>query len=252
MTPRVGIIGCGTIGRYVADRIQEDPDLALGFVMEPDAQRAAGLESYMVSSYTEAAERPVDLVVECAMPAVAKEAVPLVLPFSDIMVFSLTAFHDDAFREEVGALCRRHKRRVFVPHGAILGIDGIGDGREVIESVEIATIKKPKSLGREDITRTEVYGGPVRKACELYPRNINVHAILALAGLGFDKTVSRIISDPDAPGNSHVITVKGEGFRFSIEVFSESKGLVTGAYTPVSAFNSIRRVLVRPYGFTAA
>jgi aspartate dehydrogenase len=252
MKSRVGIIGCGTIGRYVAERVEQDPDLALAFVIEPDQRRAEGLERFLVSSYAEAAGKPVDLVVEAATPTVAREAAPEVLKFADLMVFSLSAFREDSFREAVAALCQQYKRRVYVPHGAILGIDGITDGREVIDSVEITTIKKPKSYGRDDATRTELYGGPVRKACELYPRNVNVHAILALTGLGFDRTVSRIVSDPDAPGNSHLITVKGQGFRFAVEVFSESKGLVTGAYTPVSAFNSIKRVLVRPYGFTAA
>lgn len=250
MKPSVGIIGCGTIGRYLAERVEADPDLTLAFVIEPDRQRAEGFERFLVSSYAEAAEKPTDLVVEAANSAVARDAAPQVLRFADLMVFSLSAFLEDVFREEVVALCLQHERRVYVPHGAILGIDGIADGRDVIDSVEITTVKQPKSYGRDDVLRTEVYSGPVRKACELYPRNVNVHAILALTGLGFDRTTSRIISDPAAPGNSHQITVKGQGFRFAIEVFSESKGLVTGAYTPVSAFNSVKRVLVRPYGFT--
>ncbi|RJQ07121.1 MAG: DUF108 domain-containing protein [Bacillota bacterium] len=251
MKPRVGLIGCGTIGRYIAERIEQDPDLVLSFIMEPDRVQAQGFESYLVSSYAEAEAKGADLVVEAANPAVVRDAALEVLRFADFMVFSLSAFLEDAFRERVASFCEQHKRRVYVPHGAILGVDGIADGREVIDSVEITTVKKPKSYGRDDTVRTDVYEGPARKACELYPRNVNVHAILALTGLGFDNTVSRIVSDPAAPGNSHLITVKGDGFRFTIEVFSESKGLVTGTYTPVSAFNSIKRVLVRPYGFTA-
>ena len=39
---------------------------------------------------------------------------------------------------------------VFPPHGAILGLDGIFDGRDVLKEVSVETIKNPKSLGRDD------------------------------------------------------------------------------------------------------
>ncbi len=105
-------------------------------------------------------------------------------------------FSDDEFAEKADKLCEKYGRRIYLPHGAILGLDGIFDGRYLWKEVTIETTKSPKSLGREDSVRTIVYEGPTREACKLYPRNVNVHAAVAIAGLGFEKTVSKIISDP--------------------------------------------------------
>ena len=127
----------------------------------------------------------------------------------------------------------------------MLGLDGIFDGRSVLESVKVTTTKRPKNLGRDDKERTVLYEGPTRGACKAYPRNVNVHAGLAMAGLGLDKTQSIIVSDPDSPGNSHKIEIEAEGCRFTIDVLSKPVSGVTGAYTPVSAAASVRRVLFK-------
>lgn len=66
--------------------------------------------------------------------------------------------------------------------------------------------------------------------------------------MGFDKTRSTIVSDPSVKGNTHIIEIKAEGVNFKIEVCSEPQGLVTGAYTPVSAFNTVRRICLDSYG----
>jgi aspartate dehydrogenase len=72
---------------------------------------------------------------------------------------------------------------------------------------------------------------------------VNVHATIAMAGIGFDKTQSRIISDPSVNTNSHRICVDGEGFHFELFVSSFSTGGVTGKYTPYSACGSLNRIL---------
>jgi len=96
------------------------------------------------------------------------------------------------------------------------------------------------------IKQTVLYEGATREACKLYPRNVNVHAGIAIAGLGFDKTQSKIISDPDALGNTHVIAIKARGCTFNIEIVSDPVSGVTGAYTPVSAYSAVRKVLFKP------
>ena len=66
---------------------------------------------------------------------------------------------------------------------------------------------------------------------------------MALTGLGFDRTTSRIIADPSVSTNSHVIRIEGEGIHFTVEVSSFTTGGVTGVYTPLSACGSLDRVL---------
>lgn len=187
--------------------------------------------------------RSTDLVIETATAAVLKNNVENILKYCDLMVFSVTAFADEEFYQKVQNLVKTYGRSVYLPHGAILGVDGIADGRKVVQSVSIETTKNPKSLGRTDTERTVVYEGSTRGACEAYPRNVNVHATVALAGIGFDKTCSKIVSDPAVNTNSHKIVVEGEGIHFEIEVSSLAGGGVTGKYTPYSAVSSMHKVL---------
>ena len=42
-----------------------------------------------------------------------------------------------------------------------------------------------------------LYEGPVRDLCPLAPNNVNTMACLAIFGIGFDRTVGRLVSDPD-------------------------------------------------------
>jgi len=50
-------------------------------------------------------------------------------------------------------LCRAHNTHIYIPHGAILGLDGIYDARPILRNVTIETIKNPNSLGRDDTER---------------------------------------------------------------------------------------------------
>ena len=88
-----------------------------------------------------------------------------------------------------------------------------------------------------------VFDGTAREATGLYPRNVNVHAALSLAGIGFDRTHSRIISDPSVNTNEHVIRVKGEGIDWTIHVTAFAAGAVSGKYVPFSACGSLDRIL---------
>jgi len=116
--------------------------------------------------------------------------------------------------------------------------------------VKITTVKPPASFGRADREKTILYEGPTRAACMMMPRNVNVHAVVALAGLGFDQTYSKIISDPDATMNSHLIEVNGLDYSMRINVSSFPLQGVTGSYTPESAFSSVKRVCFGARGIT--
>jgi len=189
--------------------------------------------------------------VECATADVLKHNFENYARQSDLLVFSVTAFSDEDFAQHAWALCKAHHTKLYLPHGAILGLDGIFDARGILTSVSIETTKSPASLGRKDTKRAVVYEGSTREACRLYPRNVNVHAEVALAGLGFDRTRSMIISDPAVSTNAHTIRVEGDGISFRLEISSFSTGGVTGSYTPVSACGSLDRILGgdMPYQF---
>lgn len=244
---RVGIIGYGTIGTYLVQKIKEDEGLELAFVYDTDERKISSLERGLFN-IQEFEKRKADFVVECAIPKAVLDYAPLILKKTDMLIFSVTSLSDDSFREQLEEICRRNMTRLYIPHGAILGLDGIYDGRNVLKNIKITTIKNPESLGRKDTELTRVYTGPSREACKLYPRNVNVHASLAIAGIGFDNTISEIISDPNTDVNTHLIEADGEGVKFRIEVKSKRKGLVTGVCTLESAFQTVKRICSDIYG----
>lgn len=238
---RVGLLGCGKIGSMLLNDLQQSGKHQVTFIQDPFCKEKGEIPVIMSANPELLAQT--DLVIETATAAVLKENIAEILKHCDLMLFSVTAFSEEEFYQEVKELIAKYHHKVYLPHGAILGIDGIADGRELITSVEITTTKNPKSLGREDTEKTVVYEGCTRGACQAYPRNVNVHATVALAGIGFDQTHSRIVSDPSVSTNTHIIRVEGEGIHFELTISSFSTGGVTGKYTPYSAVASMRKVL---------
>ncbi|WP_349237292.1 aspartate dehydrogenase domain-containing protein [Bosea sp. ASV33] len=132
--------------------------------------------------------------------------------------------------------------RLLVPHGAVLALDGLSGGRDAIDQVIVTTTKNGASLGTDASARGVLFEGSTRETCARFPRNVNVHAALAIAGIGFDRTRSVVVADPDKRQMRHRIQVFGQGFEWDIWVRSTALGGVSGAYTPKSAVGSIQRI----------
>ena len=243
---RIGLLGCGSIGGFLARHVLAEAasdGMELSYVYDLDEQRLQNIPPpCRITAQPDLFSRPADLVVEAAHADLVKAVALRLVERSDLLLFSLTALADDAFRTALEQVAVEHGRKVFLPHGAILGIDGLVDAGPTLTSVTVTTTKSPASLGLPPESYQVVYEGPVREACAKFPRNVNVHAAVALAGLGFDRTISRIVADPGVSTNSHLVEVAGTGYRFRIEVSSEAGGKVTGAYTPHSALNTLRRI----------
>lgn len=240
---KIAFLGGGKIGRNMMKYVQETAKAEIAFVYDPFLADVDINGVPVVSAIEEKMFEGLDVVIECANAEVVTQFILPALKYTNFMPFSMTAFREDELRESAKAAAKEYGHTVFLPHGAILGLDGIFDGRSELTEVSIETIKNPASLGRSDTEYTVVYEGSTRKATELYPRNVNVHAAIALAGIGFDDTRSKIISDPAVSTNTHLIHLVGKGIDFTIRVSSFSEGGVTGKYTPLSACGSIDRVL---------
>lgn len=224
---RVFLLGCGTIGRTLAqaaegmDRVEETiifdkyPERVMDFISSLTKACVTDSLDHMADA---------DLVVEAASQEAALTAVPLALSMGkDVMVMSVGAFVDDDFRERCRDLALEHGGRIMVPSGAISGADGLHSAAAGgLRKVELTTIKGPRSLKNipyleekgVDVDSfdevTVLFRGSAREAVRNFPRNVNVSATISLLGLGFDDTIVTIAVDPDTEENRHILEAEGD------------------------------------------
>lgn len=249
MTHEIGLLGYGRIGTDLADRIRAAPDTELAYVYVRSPKPV--IDEPQLTDPDELPEHPVDLVVEAATPRVLAELTEPILAASDLLALSGSAFADPQVEERLTDLATASEHDLYLPHAALFGIDGLVDARDALESVHIEARKAPNHLDFEYADavdpaavegETVLYEGPTRGLCQRFPRNFNSHATMALAGLGLDDTTSRLIADPEQASAYHRITATGPGFELEAVRDSVIEG-VTGDYTLVSTWGSMRRVL---------
>lgn len=240
---KIGLIGLGAIGTFLVSELPHHEWLVLDDAADKarDAIVHRGLtQARPVTSLNELLGFTPDLVVEAA----SQHAVPLLvdaLAVCDVLVLSVGALTDDALLAGLRSAAQRHGRHVLIPSGAVGGLDVLQScmPRDVL----LETRKPPKSLGRTDLQETVVFDGPAREACRQFPKNVNVAATLSLAGIGFDFTQVRVISDPAALQNTHTVRIRGDAgnyvFTFSNEPFAENPG--TSRLAAYSARHAIER-----------
>ena len=149
----------------------------------------------------------------------------------------------DDIERKINVVAKKHGTKIYIPSGAIIGIDGILAVKGLLDEVEIETRKPPRGFGRTDKKETVLFQGPARKGVPLYPQNVNVAATLSLAGIGFDRTRLRIVSDPKAKSNQHIIKAKGSFGEFFIQVRAlPSKNPKTSSLAAMSAFAKVKEI----------
>jgi predicted dinucleotide-utilizing enzyme len=251
---RIGIIGYGQIGASLYEQIQQVQELHIEvvFIYESDPQRKKFIPAAVaIESMEHAADFKPDLVVEAAHPKAVGQFAEKVLQQTDLMIMSVSALADVALEADIRSACRRYGTRLYIPHGATLGLDGLKDGISIWEEVSITMKKNPKNLNfdaapnvrAKDISsQTVLYDGPTRGVLPLYPKNVNSHATLAMATLGMDRTRSVLVADPALDISVIEIDAAGAGTRIHIERSNPIKG-VTGKLTILSVMESIKNIL---------
>lgn len=251
---RIGIIGYGQIGSFLYQEITRNPQigLELDFVYEINRKLTESLPTKIImKSIEELPNKSPDLVVEAAHPDAVRQFAQLVLSHTDLMIMSVSALADADLERKIKKACLEHDTHLYIPHGGVLGLDGLQDGRNSWENVTITMRKNPKNLDFQraggikqgEITEeTVLYDGPTRGVCHLYPKNVNSHATLALAVLGFDRTRSVLIADPGLNEAAIEIDARGEGTEIHITKKTPIKG-VTGKLTLLSVLESIKKIL---------
>jgi aspartate dehydrogenase len=250
---KIGLAGFGFIGSFIFERLKENKEILVEAVWDPVSEKTAFLDSQMVCKDLEdLGSRPLDLILEAAHADVVKSLWPYIISGANFMISSITSLADPEFRNRMGSEAEQKGQKIFLPHGAVLGLDGLRDGRSLLDTVTITTTKNPQSLGITDFKFNKpevVFKGSTLEACNTFPRNVNVHAAVALAGIGFEATRSTVIADPDSKKMHHRIEVSGRGLNWNLEIESFSAGDVTGSYTPESLYQSLVEILSGHTGF---
>jgi aspartate dehydrogenase len=140
-----------------------------------------------------------------------------------MLIMSVGVFSDTIFLNDVKKLAIKKNCKVYLPSGAICGLDGVKSASvEGIESVEITSIKNPRSLeGQPHLIENNinidgltapkiVFEGNAKDAVKGFPKSVNVAVGLSLAGIGVEKTRVTVIADPNATRTKHEIKVVGD------------------------------------------
>ncbi|HKZ60994.1 MAG TPA: aspartate dehydrogenase [Nitrososphaera sp.] len=236
---KVGIVGCGTIGSQLAiavdsDKIANASLVALFDIAESNLQNLRARLHSSPDAYSDFGTfiaSGADIIVEAAsQDAVRAFGKAILEAGKEIMVMSVGALADSAFLAELLQLSAKKGCRIYVPTGAIAGIDAIRSVKHLLDSVTLTTTKSPKALAGAPFFETSkikldvitkstlIYEGSASEAVRAFPANVNVAAVLSLAGIGVDKTKVRVVVDPQATTNQHEVVAVGSFGEIKITI----------------------------------
>ena len=236
---RVGIIGGGTIARLFIEHIRRG-DLGRSRVVaiagRDDRSRGRLLANafhvpFVAGLKALLAKKP-DVVVEAAShEAVREYGEPLLRKGIALIVLSCGALCDDRLRRKLERAAHRSGALLSVPSGGIGGLDALKAACVAgVDEVTIAVTKPPaawKGIPYVEELKVDLDGlreprvlfeGPAREGVPHFPANVNIAAVLSMAGIGFDRTRLKVVADPALKYNTHTIDVKGRTGNFSIRL----------------------------------
>ncbi len=229
----IGIIGDGAIGRYVREQLRSREFTIRAVLVLPDAVAAqSGGDSATVrASRLEDLPDDIDHMIDCAGHEALRSHGPAILKKGiDLTTVSIGALADDELHTELQTAATEGGATLHLVSGAIGALDCLRAAR-VGELHRVTYIgRKPPmrwrgspAESRLDLSalgdRAEIhFNGTARQAAREYPKNANVAAAVALAGIGFDRTEVRLIADPNVSENVHEVDVAGDFGRFSFQI----------------------------------
>ncbi len=266
---RIGIIGCGFIGTTIGGAVEQmekvsvinliDMDYEMGVALDSKLSRTKLFPISQLDQFIEAS----DLIIEAASQKGVREIIPIAVEAGkDVMIISIGALVNDELWDGLRNTAERNGSKIYIPSGAIAGIDGIFSGSMAdIDCVTLTVRKPPGGLSlppemhhrRDELKNlkeeTVLFEGTAREAVKLFPKNVNVAATIALAGIGFDRTTVKIIADPKVQRNMQRIDVRGRFGEMKVQMMNSpsTSNPRTSYIAPLSAIAMIKKVLSGVY-----
>jgi aspartate dehydrogenase len=255
---RVGLLGGGVIARLFLNHRTDDVEI-VAVVGRSETSRGKALARefgvpFVVGMQELIARRP-EIVIEAASHDAVREHVETLLSSAiAVIVLSGGALCDDALRERLERASRERRVPLYVPSGGIGGLDALKAACAAgVDEVSIAVTKPPAAWkGIPYVERLEIdldrlagpvtlFEGSAREGVPHFPANVNIAAVLSLAGVGFDRTRLKVVADPALRFNTHFITVRGKtgtiDLRFeSVPSPDNPKTALLACYSALAAF----------------
>lgn len=230
----IALIGCGAIARYVTTRLTERGHHIAATILRPE--RVAGSDGgddarpRVVSCVSELPAE-VDHVIDCAgHPGLHAHGPAVLRGGRDLTTLATGALADTQLHDALAAAARAGGGRLRLASGAIGALDVLRAARVGgLASVRYVGRKPPQGWAGSpaeeafdlsalrDTPRTH-FSGSARAAATLYPRNANVAAAVALAGVGFDDTRVELVADPRISANIHEVYAEGAFGDFDFRI----------------------------------
>lgn len=257
---KIGIVGCGAIGEGVAlfiDRkLKKEADLFA--LAELDKTKAICLKRRLkcnpkileIDSLIDA----VDLIIEVA----SQEAADYILKRAvrkgkDVIILSMGALLKNRSLLKKAPI---KGSTVYIPSGAICGVDGLNAlSVSRIRRVCLTTSKPPRGLIGAKYLKDKriklkglkkervVFKGTVKEAIKSFPKNINVAATLLMAS-NFKDVKVFIKADPGLRRNTHNVEIEAKEARISINIenIPSAKNPKTSALTILSTQALLKKI----------
>ena len=261
---KIGIVGCGAIGSSLAKEIATNfrKYATLSALYDIRLEKAQSL-SRKITKNTKLSVgslgiliKKSDLVIEASAAGAAWEITrKSISARRKVMVMSvggMVGHLDDLFTQAA-----KNNTQAYFPSGAISGIDALKAADIAgIKKVILTTRKHPNAFSGVDYVAKKfkllglkkdkvLFTGSASGAVKYFPQNINVAAILGLAGIGMHKTKVRIIASPYVTKNIHEILIESKAAK----IFTRTENVLhpqnpkTSFLAVLSAIATLKQIL---------
>ena len=208
---RIGLLGCGNIGHIIAQHAAGFEITAVYDAVFGRAQETATISGAQAfGDFESFINADIDIVVEAASVAAVRLHAEAVLSHKkDLIIMSVGALTDISFRENLRKCALEFGHKIYIPSGAIFGLDNLKVGRiSGIRKLLLRTTKSPLSLGIVADSRKLIFSGKANECIKAFPKNVNVSVAMSLAA-GRDTDVELWV-DPAVDRNVHELFVEGD------------------------------------------
>ena len=261
---KIGIVGCGAIGSSLAKAIvtgmRQDARLVALYDIRPEKSQLLSKKltrdlNLCVGSLSALIKRS-DLVIEASSAKASWEIASQALSNGcKVMIMSVGGIVGHL--EQLYTLSKKNNAMVYFPSGAISGVDALKAANIAgVKKVILTTRKHPNSFSGVEFVKKHfklaglkkdklLFNGSAAQAVKYFPQNINVAALLGLAGIGMRKTEVRIIASPGVKKNIHEIEIESKAAK----IFTRTENILhpqnpkTSFLAVLSAIATLKQIL---------